>query len=47
VATEGGTIDVIAPPAIDRAGTRALGAVPGIGRDTDAVRREFLGAVER
>ena len=47
VETEGGTIDVIAPPAIDRAGTRALGAVPGIGRDTDAVRREFLGAVER
>jgi crotonobetainyl-CoA:carnitine CoA-transferase CaiB-like acyl-CoA transferase len=42
VATPGGAIEVIAPPAIVNGEATSVGAVPGLGQHTDAVRAEFL-----
>ena len=41
VQTPVGPVDVVAPPATFRDEARALGAVPGLGQHTEAVRSEF------
>lgn len=41
VATPGGAIDVIAPPAFVNGESSSVGAVPGLGQHSDAVRAEF------
>jgi crotonobetainyl-CoA:carnitine CoA-transferase CaiB-like acyl-CoA transferase len=42
IETEAGTIEVIAPPAINRESELGLRPVPRLGEHTEAVRREFL-----
>lgn len=41
VATPAGPANLVAPPARSGSGARAFGAVPGIGADSGAIRREF------
>ncbi len=41
VATEAGTIELVAPPVVWRDGERAFGAVPAIGEHSAAIRAEF------
>ncbi len=41
VDTPNGVADIVAPPAISTQGQPDLGAVPGLGEHSDAVRREF------
>jgi len=41
VATPAGAVDVIAPPAIVNGESPCVGAVPGLGQHSDAVRAEF------
>ncbi len=43
VDTPNGVANIVAPPAVSSTGQNALGAVPGLGEHTDAVRAEFSG----
>ena len=45
VQTEAGPASIVAPPVLDSAGPRALGAVPAIGEHTAAIHAEFAGTL--
>ena len=45
VATPAGVASLVAAPTRNRAVPQAFGAVPGIGVHSDAIRREFAGAL--
>jgi crotonobetainyl-CoA:carnitine CoA-transferase CaiB-like acyl-CoA transferase len=42
VETDGGPVDVLAPPVIVDGARPKLGAVPALGRDDQALRAEFM-----